>query len=114
MTITGNFEHFTFINFETSPLIDSNLSWNTRVPLYIWKYYDLKCNILIQNCPVKSQREGKQEGEYKMDLSHRKEFATNYFNLLKIEIYVLVRIGGSEIFIFQKIWRTLFSWNTRF
>ena len=34
-----------------------------------------------------------------MDLSHRKEFATNYFNLLKIEIYVLVRIRGSEIFV---------------
>ena len=44
-----------------------------------------------------------------MDLSQRKEFATNYFNLLKIEIYVLVRIRGSEIFVFWKIWRTLFS-----
>ena len=63
-----------YFNFETNFLENENFFQKTGALLFSWTHEDWKGIISIWNCHIRSQYQDKQNGNYKMGLSQRKEF----------------------------------------
>ena len=84
MTITGNFERFQYINFETNFLGNENLFQKTGVPFLAESSKIEKTSFsyktTMSEASVKTSRMGSTKWTYRKERS----FASNYFIFLKV------------------------------